>query len=128
MHFVNLNFKLQLLWKYLTYILKVPIMFIAVLLVNIFNYTLFDAKTNKRDRLLTQEQVTYNWQCKKHGFSRLMPQTLNDSLCDLFVGITIVSHTGNRNCFKSNGMSVGIIGIRGIKTFFPLYFALKNCS
>ena len=29
-------------------------------------------------RIPAREQVTYNWPCEKHGFSRLVPQTLSD--------------------------------------------------
>jgi len=33
----------------------------------------------------TREQATYNYPCEKYGFSRLMPQTLSDCPCDLFI-------------------------------------------
>jgi len=64
----------------------------------------------------TRGQATYNCPCEKHGFLRLMPQTLNDCPCDLFIDIENASRTGNCNRLKSNGMSFGIKGIRGIKT------------
>jgi hypothetical protein len=69
----------------------------------------------------TRVQATYNWPCEKHGFSRLMPQTLSDCLRDLFIDIA------NRNCnrLKPNGISLGIKGIRGIETTSPFYFPFK---
>jgi hypothetical protein len=54
-----------------------------------------------------------------------MPQTLSDCPCDLFIDIANASRTGNCNCLKLNGMSFGIIGMRGIKTSSPLYFPFK---
>ena len=38
----------------------------------------------------TQEQATYNWPYEKHGFSRLITQTLSDCPLDLFMNIANV--------------------------------------
>ena len=70
-------------------------------------------------------QATYNWPCEKHSFSRLIPQTLSDCPWDLFIDIANLSRTGKCNRLKFNGMSIGIKGIRGIKTSLPLYFSFK---
>lgn len=57
---------------------------------------------------------------QKHGFSRLMQQTLHDSRFR-------ISTIRTRNCYSltSNNKSIGIIGIRGNKMYSPLYFPLK---
>ena len=65
-----------------------------------------------------------NCPCAKQGNCKLIPQTSNDWPCDLFMVIAKAKSTGNCRCLKSNDKSVGIIGVRGIKTSSPLYLPL----
>ena len=69
------------------------------------------------------EHATYNCPCVKQGKSKLILQT-SDWPYDLFMVITKAKCAGNYRRLKSNGKSVGIIGICGIKTSSPLYLPL----
>ena len=93
----------------------------------IYNFLSFfpGAYINSLVGIPTREQATCNWPLEKHVFSRLIPQTFSNCPWDLFIDIANVSRTGNCNRLKSNGMSFGIKGIRGIKTSSPLYFPFK---
>jgi len=82
------------------------------------------AKTNNEDGSPTRELETYRWPCEKHGNSR--PQTSNDWPCDLLIVVAKANRTGNWIRLNRNGRSVGIIGIRGIRTPSPLNFALDD--
>ena len=82
------------------------------------------AQIYKDDGFPTRKHATYSCPCAKQGNSKLIPQTSNDWPCDLFMVIAKASRTGNCSRLKSNGKSVGIVGIRGIKTSSPLYFPL----
>lgn len=82
------------------------------------------AKINNEDGSPTHELETYRWPCEKHGNSR--PQTSNDWSCDLLIVVAKANRTGNWIRLNRNGRSVGIMGIRGIRTPSSLNFALDD--
>ena len=83
-----------------------------VFLVGVYMYRLF--------LLPTLEAPTYNCPCEKHGSSNCSPATFRDWPCDLLIDIAKDSRTGNWSLLNWNGMSDGIIGIRGMNTFSPV--------
>lgn len=87
------------------------------------HYFLFRCPARKQINLIVfrhgnKRRIIRPW--RKHGNSRLTPQTFNDCPCDLFIDIANASHTGNRNRFN-----VKWHGMRTIKTTYPLYFSIR---
>jgi len=67
----------------------------------------------------TLEHITYICPCGKHGFCWWIPAVFRDCPCALLMDIANTRRTGNCILLKSNGKSVGISGIRGMKTSLP---------
>ena len=84
------------------------------------------ANINSCSGELTLEQATYSCPCEKHGFSKLIPVHLIDWPCDLLIVIENANRIGNCTRLKQKGMSVGTMGIRGIKTSSPFPFPVNN--
>ena len=61
----------------------------------------------------------------KQQFIKLSPHTCNDCPCALLIVIANASCTGNCKRLNSNGVSVGIMGMRGSSTFSPWCFPVK---
>ena len=83
------------------------------------------AKTNKFFPVPTLEHATYSWPCEKQGVSRLIPATLSDWPWALLIDIAKAKRTGNWRRLNSNGISLGIMGIRGINTSSPFEQPVK---
>jgi len=81
--------------------------------------------TNNTDGLPTCEHATYNLPWEKHAFSKFRPQTLKDCPYDLLIVMVNAIRIGNWIRLNSKGISVGIIGILGMRTSSPLNFLLR---
>lgn len=72
--------------------------------------------------------ATYRCQWEKQVFAKCRPVISNICSWVLLIVIENVVFTGNCTLLNWNGKSVGMIGIRGIKTFFPFtnYYSTDN--
>jgi hypothetical protein len=68
----------------------------------------------------TLEHATYSCPCEKHGFCMWISEIFMDCFWTLLIDIANARWTGNCSLLKSNGKPVGISGVHGMNTSFPL--------
>lgn len=75
--------------------------------------------------LPTLEHATYNCPCEKQSASISKPHNSKDRPWALLMVIANTNQIGNCNLLNWNGISVGIIGMRGMRTPSPLKGPVK---
>ena len=75
--------------------------------------------------LPTLEQATHNCPCEKQSLCKYKPHNSRDCPCALLIVIANANRIGNCNLLNWNDISVGIIGIRGMRISSPLKGPVK---
>ena len=75
--------------------------------------------------LPTLEQATYDCPCEKQSVCKYKPHNSKDCPCALLIVVADANRIGNCNLLNWNEISVGIIGIRRMRTSSPLKDPVK---
>ena len=75
--------------------------------------------------LPTLEQITYDCPCEKQSVCKYKPHNSKDWPCALLIVIADANPIGKCNLLNWNDISVGIIGIRGMRTSSPMKGPVK---
>ena len=93
-------------------------------LSNMFNFPIL-VQIKRLSWLPTLEQATYDCPCEKQSVCKYKPHNSKDCPCALLIMIADANRIGNCNLLNWNDISVGIIGIRGMRTSSPLKGPVK---
>ena len=88
-------------------------------------HNIFGSSILRLSGLPTLEQATYNCPCEKQSVCKYKPHNSKDCPCALLIVIANANRIGNSNLLKWNDISVGIIGIRRMRTSSPLKGPVK---